>query len=153
MNDREVEKLKQEALRLEGKPFHRGGVTFQRCLLPLVATREPGMYDGEPQRLFLPRGLAVWGAPPGTMIDQALCGPQLQCVAAYGRVPARFFAFGDSYEQIAKKLDEGSEPPNWCDWDPISPGSRARLIFTEADGTRLPLNTPLELAMWGICTL
>jgi hypothetical protein len=152
MNDRDVEKLKLEALRLEGKPMHRGGVTFQRCLLPLIRQKErPGLYLGEPQRLFLPRGLAVWGAPPGAMVAASTIGMQLQIVAAYGPVPVRFFASGDSYEQIAKKLDAGAEPPTWCDWDPITPGNGARFEFVNEQG--LPLQEPIELAFWGIAAL
>lgn len=153
MNDRDVEKLKLEALRMEGKPMHRGGVTFQRCLLPLIHKREdkPGMYIGEPQRLFLPRGLAVWGAPPGAMVTASTIGMQLQIVAAYGPVPVRFFASGDSYEQIANKLDAGEEPPAWCDWDPITPGNAARFEFVDQRGQ--PLTDPIELAFWGIAAL
>ena len=146
------EKLKLEALRLEGKPFHRGGCLFQRGLLPFIPDSQiDGMYWGEPQRVFLPRGLAVWGAPPGTMLSFALCGAQLQAVVAMGSVPARFFAQGDSYEQIAKMLDAGAEPPNWCDWDPVRPGSKVRLEFTDLQGAKL--HQRLELAMWGIAAL
>lgn len=150
--ERDLEKMKLEALRLEGKPFHRGGVTFQRALLPFDRHKEKrGLYTAEPQRLFLPRGLAVWCAPDGAHISFALIGAQLQIVASLGKVPARFFAFGNSYEQIAKLLDVGAEPPAWCDWDPVAPGTHVRLEFTDARDE--PLQAPIELAMWGIAAL
>jgi hypothetical protein len=154
MKDRDVEKLTLEALRLEGKPMHRGGITFQRALLPLLRKdpeRLPGHYYGEPQRMFLPRGLAVWGAPAGAMVAASTIGMQLQIVCSYGPVPVRFFSLGDSYEQIAIKLDAGAEPPAWCDWDPITPGHAARFEFVDLEGK--PLLTPLELAFWGIAAI
>jgi hypothetical protein len=146
----ESDKLTREALRLEGRPFHRGGLTFQRCLLPFDSA-SGGVYQAQAQRPFVPRGLAVWGAPPGAMLAFATCGQQLQLVASLGSVPARFFASGDSYEQIAKQLDAGAEPPAWCDWDPVEPGVYIRLTFTELDGK--PLQTAVELAMWGVAAL
>lgn len=148
----ENEKLLIDALQLQGKPFHRGGVTFQKCLLPFRRdTHAPGLYTAEPQRLFHPRGLAVWGAPPGSQLAFSLISNQIQAVVSLGSVPARFFAFGDSYEQIAKKLDEGSEPPTWCDWDVVRPGTTVRLEFSDLDNN--PLTVALELAMWGVAAL
>jgi hypothetical protein len=143
-------KLELDALRLEGRPFHRGGVQFRRCLLAMKFKPEQG-WIASPDRPFIPHGLAIWNTPPGSVVACALIASNLQITCSWGPVPARFFAFGDSYEQIAKKLDEGCEPPTWCDWDPIQPGANVRLDIRNAED--IELGPPAEVVFWGICSV
>lgn len=143
------EKLLKSALREAGEPFRRNGVEFRRCLLGFEWKGELG-FVASVQRPFQPRGLAIWGAPPGAVVQQALVGNDLQLVASFGDVPARFFAMGDSYEQIAKLLDQGKEPPAWCDWDVAHPGMFIRVRLCASGKSQVALYEGIELAMWGV---
>lgn len=148
---KEETKLTHSLLRLEGKPFHRGGVRFQRGLLGF--TFDGGFFVGEPYRPFVPHGLAIWGAPAGARLIQALIKCDQQVSMSHAPVPARFFAFGDSYEQIAKLLDEGKEPPTWADWDVIELGSRVRITLESVDNKLLTPADGIELVMWGVAAV
>jgi hypothetical protein len=144
MSDRnDLERL----LRYAGKPFNRAGCQFQKCLLGFDCLPD-GLFRSEVVRPFKPSGLLLWGCPPGALLESFMIGPDLQIVASYAPVPARFFQAGDSYEQIAKLLDEGKEPPNWCDWSVIEPGQHVRLAIT-LDGKKLGAAQLIECCMWG----
>ena len=128
---------------------------FQRCLLPLKFQPTGRHFIGEPDVPFMPRGLAIWGAPDGATVEHAFVGSRLELVCALGPVPCKFFAFGNSYEQIAKLLDQGSEPPAWCDWSPLELGAAIRITIRPRDDRADVLGPEhgLELAMWGICSV
>jgi len=125
----------------------------RRLLLPF--TWKGQRFNAEPQRPFRPRGLVIWGAPPGATVH-CWIGIHLEIVAAWGDVPARFFASGDNFEQIAKQLEAGKEPPAWVDWHDIRPGVivqlevRSRTNVAKRTGD-LPLGPDdgIELVMWG----
>lgn len=100
------------------------------------------------QRPFKPRGLAIWGAPNGAELRQALVGATMQLVASWGGIPCKFFSYGDSYEQIAKLVADGKEPPAWCAWDIVHVGMTVQL-YIEHNGRALGPNDGVEVVMWG----
>ena len=109
------------------------------------------VFMARPQMLFKPKGLIIWGAPNGAYVEQALIDQNLQIVVAYGGVPCKFFAFGESYAQIAEKLDQGIEPPGWCDWSAVKPGQSVQIrICIDTSKTSLGKPDGIELVMWGL---
>lgn len=108
-----------------------------------------GFWNGEPQRPFRPAGLIVWGAPAGAMLEMATIGRDMQLAVSCEPVPVRFFAMGESFADIAKKLDEGIQPPAWGNWDAVVPGVRARIRIVDRNGRGLGPADGIELVMWG----
>jgi hypothetical protein len=109
-----------------------------------------------PQRSFRPHGLAIWGAPPGAMVEQ-LVVMQDHVQVSCEPIPARFFAMGDSYAQLGKLIDEGKEPPNWVTWPMCLPGCSIRVgirtsaVMDHGSGFALSLGPAdgIEICMWG----
>jgi len=107
---------------------------------------------GETQRAFYPRGLAIWNCPPGAVLEIATIGCDMQVMMSHDAVPARFFGFGDSFEQIAKLVEEGKDPPAWCSWKAFTPGERVRIALRAGvKGEYLGPDHGVELVMWGFC--
>jgi len=129
---------------LRRRPDPRG---IYRCLCGFGFAA--GVWTSYPQRIFKPRGLVIWGAPPGAVLRQATIGQKLEVTVSCEGVPVKFFAFGDSYAQIGKLLDEGKEPPAWCSWSSVIPGSLIRIDIASADGRALTPKDGIELCMWG----
>lgn len=121
-------------------------MNVKNCVMPFeyVGTK----FIARPQRPFKPHGLAIWGAPRGAVLEQALIGTSMQLVCSYSDIPCRFFSYGDSYEQIAKLVNEGKEPPAWCAWDIVHVGMNVQL-YIALDGTPLGPSDGLEVIMWG----
>lgn len=130
-------------------PVCRAVLTFDRLppahspqrLTPFVG--ESPVFEAVPQRLFRPQGLIVWGAPAGATL-RVYIGINLEGAVSWSGIPARFFAMGDSFEQIAKLLDAGKEPPAWIEWPDVQVGHRAAIAFDNC-----PQDAPIELCMWG----
>lgn len=118
-----------------------------RTVRALLGFKREGMtsFVGEPLRPFKPRGLLLWGELRGVGLTMAVHNYHHLVKVSFEPVPARFFATGDSYEQIAKKMDAGAEPPAWVDWNAVAPGEYIRLYF---DGLSSALAS-VELCMWG----
>ncbi len=133
---------------MRGAPFYRRDVRLRRALCGFEFAKGCG-FTSFPQREFKPLGLAIWGAPPLATMQQALIGSTNQVLVSYSGVPARFFAMGDSYEQIAKLMDEGKEPPGWCDWDVIELGQRAAVMVRSREGDMLGPDDGVEICFWG----
>ncbi len=108
-----------------------------------------GCFWGMPQVSFRPNGLVIWGAPDGAVLEQAVIGNRLEVLASVEGVPVKFFAMGESYAQIAKLLDEGKEPPAWCTWHVITPGTNLRIMIQSKKGKTLGPEDGIELCMWG----
>jgi|SRR5882672_1916726 len=120
-----------------------------RCLLPFEFKEKVG-FEAQTQRPFRPSGVAIWGAPAGATV-LFFSGVNVEGLAAYGEVPARFFAMGDSFEQISKLLDAGKEPPAWITWNAVAPGGVVRVQVRNHDhGSILGPSDGIEVAMWGI---
>lgn len=132
----------------------KGPLTFHKRLNDrLVQAMLPFRYcysafEAEPQRPFRPKGLVIWDAPKGAEFRQAIIGNRIQLVASCGGIPARFFAYGDSYEQIVAKLDAGLQPPAWGTWDTVQVGHRVVIEIT-LDGNPIGPENGVSLAMWG----
>lgn len=121
-------------------------VVLRKKLLPLV-WQSAGMWGQMAQLPFKPRGLLIWDAPPRTLVSQVIIGIGLEVVSTIGPVPARWFMSGESYEQIAKKIDDGAEPPAWVDWSPMGVGQQLRVML-EFDGRPLA-DSEAQLVIWG----
>lgn len=107
-------------------------------------------FQSQPQRPFKPRGLMIWGAPDGAVVDQATVGQCLQVLQSVDGVPAKFFGFGKNYADLAKMVDAGVEPPAWCDWDTAFVGSVVRIRIRDRNGKPLGPKDGIELCMWGV---
>lgn len=105
-------------------------------------------WQAYPQLPFKPRGLLIWGLTGGETVS-AQIAMNHQLAVSSASIPARFFAQGDSFEQVAKLIEQGKETLNWCDWDRVLPGCVARLYLLSR--TREPLGPAhgIELVMWG----
>jgi hypothetical protein len=118
-----------------------------RALLPFRWSEYESAWIALPQRLFRPMGLMIWDAPLTASVRAAVIGTDIQLVAAFGDIPARWFAFGDSYSQIKEKMAGGLEPPAWGDWDAVNLGSRVRIELVQDDGKPVK---EARLIMWGL---
>lgn len=138
-----------EILKLLGTDFYRGHVRVRRGLLGFHF-RDGLYFESQTVRPFKPSGLLVWGAPDGALLRQSYIGNDEQVLQSYDAAPVRFFSTGKSYEQIAKMLDEGAEPPEWVDWKPVVPGDIVRIRIESAEGKCLGPKDGLEICMWGL---
>jgi hypothetical protein len=146
-----VPALPPELIEPKGPPFHRNERRWSRCVMGFHF-HEGWAFTSMPQRRFVPKGLAIWGAPPGAMVEHIQVRQETPEVSG-APFPARFFASGDSYQQIAKLIDQGKEPPNWITWPEMLPGMRAVIILRNRDGQLLTPADGIELCMWGECEL
>lgn len=105
---------------------------------------------GEPVVPFRPEGLVIWDAPPGALVQQAQIGMDHQVKVSHAPVPARWFASGDNYQQIAEAIAAGKDPPGWCSWKVMYPGLRMQLTLMTSDGRPLGPESGVELCMWGL---
>lgn len=106
-------------------------------------------FDAQPQELFRPHGLIIWGAPPQTTVELLKVGNKGQLLVGYGTFPARWFAQGDSFAAISKMVDEGKEPPAWGTWDTAEVGNIIRVSLLSKKGKPLGPDDGIELLMWG----
>ncbi len=106
-------------------------------------------FRAQPDQSFMPKGLMIWDAPEGAWLTQTLISNQMQILASWDPVPVRFFTSAWSFEQIAKQLETGIEPPTWCEFDSCDIGNTIRVFLT--DGNRQPiLSEKTAVAMWGL---
>lgn len=130
---------------------HRFNYRDVRLVHSLLGFRyNEGTFVAATQRPFRPSGLIVWGAPDCALVQQAIIGNQYQASVSCDPVPARWFAQARNYEQIAKMLDEGKEPPAWVHFDTVRPGAIVRINISDARGVPLGPAEGVELCMWGL---
>lgn len=141
----------EDPLKLFGDPFEPTGRERAPIVMRALLGFEfiAGEFVSQPQRPFRPRGLIIWGAPNGATVEQCIIGTQLQIQVSVPPVPAKFFAMGKSYEDVAKMLEQGIEPPGWCTWDAVQLGQIVRLTVRDAHHGTLGPNNGIELVMWG----
>jgi hypothetical protein len=119
-----------------------------RVMLGFEWRADLGCYFSVPQHVFRPMGLMLWDLPdPKARIRQCLIGQNLQIVASWSPVPARFFTMGQSYEQISKLVDEGIEPPSWCSFDVVNLGLALKVEIIDSQDRACPT---CQVAMWGL---
>jgi hypothetical protein len=138
----------RETLEQLGDAYDGPRGRLMRALLPFVWS--DGAFYGRPQRPFRPKGLIIWGAPRGATV-YAWIGCTVEGVVAYAGIPAKWFASGESYEQIRQKLEAGIEVPDWMTWDTVPPGIDVRIeVRDAADSARMlgPADG-IELLQWG----
>lgn len=120
----------------------KSAITYPRVEQSLCPfTYHAGVWLAQPQRPFRPRGLMIWDAPPKSSV-QIMIGCDLQLVVDVGPLPTRWFSSFQSFEQIAKAIDEQKEPPAWGTWRAVEPGMRIMLRIE-------PASEDLQLVMWG----
>lgn len=118
-----------------------------KCILPFDWIG--GQWLAVPQVPFRARGLMIWGAPAGSVVDVYI-GTELQAVAAWGGIPAKWFAFGDSFEQLGKLIAEGKEPPAWCEFKAAEPGIRVAVhVHSHENRQGFGPLQGVQLCMWG----
>lgn len=107
------------------------------------------VFEAMPQRTFRPRGLMVWGAPLKALVRAIVCRDSP--AVTYEAIPARWFSMQQSFEQLAKALDEGKEPASWGDWNTVRPGMQIRIELLMTDV--MPIDSEqaeeVQLLMWG----
>ncbi len=100
----------------------------------------------QPYRLCKPLGLFVWGATADTYVEWIGCGNAGQVMASQGRIPARFFETGRSFDEIKALADAGELE--------LSTAQRQILNMDVLElGNQLTVRTvgPFEnLVMWGV---
>lgn len=140
---------KKDPLQVIGNAYGPGG-RLVRALLPFQWV--DGAFRATPQRPFRPKGLIIWGAPAGATV-MAYVGCNLEGVAGWGGIPAKWFAMGDNYEQMRAKLDAGVEVPEWMTWDTVGPGIAVRIELRDRDDSARALGPRdgIELVQWGEC--
>lgn len=98
---------------------------------------------GRPQKVFLPRGLMLWGVA-GMNLRAALVSVHDTINIGCGLVPAEWFATSQSFEQVLKAHAEGNGPGRgWGHWPNVHPGQMVRLLFDR------PLSGSVRALMWG----
>lgn len=127
--------------------------SVSRGLLGFEYNEAAQLWRAIAQRPFQPRGLLLFGVPHGSTLDQCVIGHNLQIVNGCERIPAKFFAMGDSYEQIAKLIDAGKEPPAWCTWSPIGVGQHVHIVLRDALGKSLGPADGVQVVFWGEAVL
>lgn len=114
-------------------------------------TYENGIYFGRSGRgTFKPRGLVIWGAPDDANVRAATIDMEEQVLQSMDGAPAKFFALGLSFEHIAQLVEEGVEPPSWCGFRTMQPGSTCRIVIVDTQNKVLGPSDGVRLAMWGI---
>lgn len=93
------------------------------------AINERWLIAAEPQEIFKPIALMIWGATPATMIEQILIGRKVQGASGMGKLPALFFSTAKNYEKLVEDFKlNGISPPTWVTFDTIHLGDRAEII-------------------------
>lgn len=127
------------------------GRAFAEALLPFRYKPEcKGLWQAWAQRPFNPRGLLIWGVEAGDEVTHVIISGTAQLLASWGPLPARWFAMGDSYEQIAKMMEAGKEPPKWGTWTTVEPAMSVQLQLANPHDPARELGPPaVEVVMWG----
>ena len=144
--DAELTRAEQEA----GLPrlprfSRRPHVLNQEALLPFEPAGDGYTLSANPQKPFKPRGLMLWGSPPGLNVRAVTIGAQGQLLVSWGLVPALWFEQAQTFEQVVAARAQGKEPASWGSWDEFYPGVMARLIFDAPAGL-------VRAVMWGHST-
>ncbi len=127
--------------------LHYGEPSEALCPFEHYDDRRPDVLRAHVQRPFRPVGLMLWDLPHGALV-WPIVGSGLELVVAFGAVPARWFASCESFEAVAKMLDQGKQPPSWGRWNVVTPGQFIELRFTLSDGK--PVNVfQSQALMWG----
>src|SRR5512138_1430869 len=93
-------------------------------------------FIAEPFRAFRPMGLLIWNVPEQSTIRCEITS-NVEIVSSFDAVPARWFASAKSFEQLAESLQDGKEPPTWCDWHVVCPGQWVRLQLRDSQNQAL----------------
>lgn len=116
---------------------------------PSVAERL-AIWHTEPQATFRPHGLMLWNLPDeSAAVELVQIGLTPQLVAAVGPIPARWFTFAHSYEQVWAAHQRGIDPPGWGDWMIIAIGLQVQVRLSSKRDVTAEEWGRVQLLMWG----
>ena len=82
----------------------------------------------QPQLLFKPMALMLWGFNDDSVITGLYIGQRIQGAASCGELPASFFGTAKSYEKLLEDLTtNGISPPNWITWSTVHVGQNVSI--------------------------
>lgn len=139
------------AMALRSRPMRQ--VVPKEMLLPFTRSEDSGylglgyarVYSTEPQVIFKPKGLMIWGAPDDAEVMHVKIGRSPQLTATWGPIPARWFSTFQSYEEVAKAIEEGKMPAGFGHFDVIQRGMTVEVHIQSKE--KLP---PTKILMWGL---
>lgn len=108
-----------------------------------------GRWRARPFTPIAPKGLAIWGASTSAEVLAIHFNGVNRFFAGSGGVPARWFAYGYSYEQLARLIARRREPPTWLEWPTVVPTDSLDLVLADR-GVELTPDHGLSLCMWGL---
>lgn len=125
----------------------------KRMLLPFRPPEDTGydglgyrrVYTAEPQVIFKPKGLMLWGELDDAEVTHVKIGRDYQLVATWGPIPARWFSMAKSYEEVMKAFEEGKDPPGWGEFNVIQLGMHVEVLID----SKKKLG-PTQILMWGL---
>lgn len=103
-------------------------------------------WTADPQDLFRPMGLQVWGATNVTLINDIRIGQFTEGTVNAGSIPAKFFEAGHSFAELENLAEQGK-------LDLVMPQRQRLKMRTAEVGHRITVVTqgPFEsFAMWGL---
>lgn len=106
-------------------------------------------FMAQPQLLFKPLGLMIWGAPEGATMEAAYVGNMMQLLVSMGKFPAAWFAQSQSFEQIFERAKEGLVPASFGSWDTCKVGMLLRVMIESKTGAQLGPQDGVQIGMWG----
>lgn len=124
----------------------------EKRVLAFTWNEPMGAWHGQPFTWFRPNGILLWGISSPEPTIECKIRAHMQIQASYAAVPALFFACGESFEQVAKKMAEGYEPAGWCTFHPIEPQARAEIIINH-NGNSLGPRDGVNIVMWGFAAM
>ncbi len=131
-----------------------------RCQGVLGFKFEPyGRYSGHPlglsfvarpMKVFQPKGLALWGAPPGARLSAVINSVSHELLVSLDPVPARLFSGFASFEALKRQIeDDEAAFAGWGTFGTLYPGCELVLLLwgcTRDEAERI------EVGMWGLTT-
>lgn len=108
-----------------------------------------GRWRAQPFTPIAPTGLAIWGASTTAAVEAIFFNGVNRFFAGDGPVPARWFAYGHSYEQLARLIARRREPPAWLVFPVVTPADALELVLSER-GEPLTPDHGVSLCAWGL---
>lgn len=108
-----------------------------------------GRWRAQPFTPITPTGLAIWGTSTTAEVKAIWFNGCNRFFAGEGAVPARWFAYGHNYEQLARLIARRREPPAWLVWPTLTPVDALEIVLADR-GVELTPDHGISLCMWGL---
>lgn len=125
--------------------FHFKTNRFQIWKALITFEKSGDVFTASPFRPFKPHGLVIYNAPDMAVMRVSIMNEVVPQVS-FVDVPVKFFNLNLSFEQIKNMLDKGEEPPAWCDWPKVNPGSKIDITVYDKTGI---VSNDIQIVMWG----